>query len=299
MIIANPNIRAAVLALFASAVLSFIDNYVARVAEESGIWQFQVIRTLFAIPMLFVLGFLTKQSLRPVNLAKLALRSLTVSTGLIIYFAALGTLPVAQAGAGLFSAPIWILLFSAILFSVRITAFQLGAILAGFAGVLMLLQPDPATLTLFSFLPLAAGAFYGLGMLLTPYFCAEESPILLALGIFITIGLISLILLIYFSLNPTENATFLTMGWVAPTGRFIWLTLFQAAGAVIAVTAIAQAYRIGTPSLVAVFEYSFLIFASVWAFLLWGTTTNALAGAGIGFILLSGAALSLKHSKTN
>lgn len=297
--LATPNIRAVVLAMFASAVLSFIDNYVARVAEEAGIWQFQVVRTLFAIPLLLILGFLTKQSLRPVNLAKLILRSLTVSTGLIIYFAALGALPVAQAGAGLFSAPIWILLFSAMVFSVPITAFQFGAILAGFAGVLMLLQPDPATLSPLSFLPLAAGAFYGLGMLLTPYFCAEENPALLALGIFITIGLISLVLLVCFSLFPAVNPTFLTMGWVAPTGRFTWLTLFQAAGAVIAVTAIAQAYRIGTPSLVAVFEYSFLIFASLWAFLLWGTTTNTLAVIGIGFILISGVALSLKHSRTN
>jgi hypothetical protein len=29
---------------------------------------------------------------------------------------------------------------------------------------------------------------------------------------------------------------------------------------------VARAYRIGTPAMVAVFEYSFLIFASLWAF---------------------------------
>jgi len=298
MMFANPNTRAALLALFASAILSFIDNFVYSVSQEAGIWQFQVVRTLFAVPMLLLIAMITSHSLRPVNLGKLALRSLVVSTGLLIYFAALGVLPVAQAGAGLFSAPIWVLLFSALLFSVRITMFQLLAILIGFAGVLMLLQPDLQGLSKLSFLPLAAGLFYGLGMLLTPHLCAKESPITLTIGIFLTIGLISLALLFYFSMFPTENPTFLTQGWVAPTARFLWLTLLQGGGAVIAVSCISQAYRIGAPSYVAVVEYSFLIFASLWAFLLWGTPTNTLSVVGIVIILITGAVLTKRHSSS-
>lgn len=295
--LANSQTRAAVLALVASAILSFIDNFVGRVAEEAAIWQFQVVRALIAVPLLLVFGRATGQKVRPVKLRKTALRSLTVSAGLLIYFAALGVLPVAQAGAGLFSAPIWVLLFSALLFSVRITLLQVVAILAGFTGVLMLLQPDPETLSMLSLLPLAAGLFYGLGMLLTPYLCAEESPVALAIGIFIAIGSISAVMLIYFSLFPVVQPTFLTGGWVPPTPRFVWLTAFQAVGAVIAVTCIAEAYRIGTPAYVAVFEYSFLIFASLWAFMLWGLVTNALAMFGIAVILVSGTALTLWQSR--
>ncbi len=295
---ASPHARAAVLALFASAMLSFIDNFVGRVAEEAAIWQFQVVRALIAIPLLMLFGGVTGQALRPVNFRKTALRSLTVSTGLLIYFAALGVLPVAQAGAGLFSAPIWVLFFSALLFAVRITLFQVLAILAGFAGVLMLLQPDPNTLSMLSLLPLTAGVFYGLGMLLTPYLCGDESPVALAIGIFVAIGMISLAMLMYFSLYPALNSTFLTGGWVAPSARFLWLTSFQAVGAVIAVTCIAEAYRVGTPAYVAVFEYSFLIFASLWAFMLWGLETNKLAMLGIAVILVSGTALTLNASRT-
>jgi len=296
--VSSVQVRSALLAMFASAMLSFIDNFVGRVAEEAAIWQFQVVRALIAIPLLVIFGQLTGQALVPVNIPKLALRSLTVSIGLLIYFAALGVLPVAQAGAGLFSAPIWVLVFSAVFFSVRITLFQFVAIFAGFVGVLMLLQPDPVTLRALSLLPLAAGVFYGLGMLLTPYLCSDESPVALALGIFITIGLISFFMLVYFSLFPVVDASFLTGGWVAPSLRFIWLTFFQAAGAVIAVTCIAEAYRIGSPSYVAVFEYSFLIFASLWAFMLWGLETNFLAMLGIAVILISGAALTLRQSRT-
>ncbi|MGJ8571887.1 MAG: DMT family transporter [Hoeflea sp.] len=297
--LASPKTRAAVLALLAAAILSFIDNFVGSVAEEAAIWQFQVLRALIAIPLLVMIGRLSGQSLRPLNFRKTALRSLVVSTGLLIYFATLGILPVAQAGAGLFSAPIWVLLFSVVLFSARITLFQTLAIAAGFAGVLMLLQPDLQSLSLLSLLPLAAGVCYGLGMLLTPHLCSEESPVVLAAGVFAVIGMISLAVLTYFSLFPTNNPTFLTGGWVGPTGRLIFLTIFQAAGAVIAVMCIAEAYRIGVPSHVAVVEYSFLIFASIWAFMLWGLETNLLAMLGIGVILVSGTALTIGQSRNH
>ena len=280
------NLSAISLALVASAILSFIDNFVASVAEEAGLWQFQLFRTLFAIPLLLIVGRVAGKSLRPVNVKALVGRSLLVSLGLLIYFASLGALPVAQAGAGLFSAPLWVALLTVILFRQALGFVGAFAVLLGFTGALMLLQPDLKNLTALSLMPLAAGFFYGLGMMLTRHWCADENPVTLAIGIFTTIGIVGVAMLGVVSLVPGES--FMTLPWTTPSPRFLWLTLFQAAGAVIAVTLIAQAYRVGTPAVVAVFEYSFLIFASLWAFLLWGTTTNTLAWLGIALILISG-----------
>jgi drug/metabolite transporter (DMT)-like permease len=280
------NLSAISLALVASAILSFIDNFVASVAEEAGLWQFQLFRTLFAIPLLLIVGRVAGKSLRPVNVKGLVGRSLLVSLGLLIYFASLGALPVAQAGAGLFSAPLWVALLTVILFRQALGFVGAFAVLLGFTGALMLLQPDLKNLTALSLMPLAAGFFYGLGMMLTRHWCADENPVTLAIGIFTTIGIVGVAMLGVVSLVPGES--FMTQPWTTPSPRFLWLTLFQAAGAVIAVTLIAQAYRVGTPAVVAVFEYSFLIFASLWAFLLWGTTTNTLAWLGIALILTSG-----------
>lgn len=66
------NLAAAVLAVVASAVLSFIDNFVAAVSVESGLWQFQVFRTLFALPLLLAAAFVAGTSIRPKNPKKLA-----------------------------------------------------------------------------------------------------------------------------------------------------------------------------------------------------------------------------------
>ena len=289
------NIAATGLALAASAILSFIDNFVASVAEEAGLWQFQLFRTLFALPLLVLVGRMTGRTMRPVNLKGLMGRSLLVSIGLLIYFASLGALPVAQAGAGLFSAPLWVALLTVLLFRQRLGSLGGFAVALGFVGALMLLQPDFQSLTILSLMPLAAGFFYGLGMMLTRHWCADESPVTLAIGIFVTIGFAGLFMSGVVMIWPGE--TFMSMPWTTPSLRFLWLTLFQATGAVIAVTLIAQAYRIGTPAVVAVFEYSFLIFACLWALLLWGAATNLLALAGIATILISGLLMALTQMK--
>ena len=294
----HQNLQAVLLALTASAILSFIDNFVAPVSEEAGLWQFQVIRALFALPILIVGARLLKLSIRPKSLKRTILRSVAVSTGLLIYFAALGFLPVAQAGAGLFSSPIWVLIFSVVLFGSRVTLWQIVAMALGFIGVLMLLQPDMDGLSGWSLFPLIAGAFYGLGMLITRHWCFEEPAVLLAIGVFTTMGLVSLVLLLVLTIWPvsSEPSDFIFRGWEPITSTFLWLTLGQAVGAVIAVSCISQAYRIGQPAMVAMFEYSFLVFAALWAYLLWQQTTNQLALVGIGIILVAGGLMTLNKS---
>jgi len=161
----------------------------------------------------------------------------------------------------------------------------------GFAGALMLLQPEIQNLTAFSLMPLTAGLFYGLGMMLTRYWCSQESPLTLTLGIFLSIGLVGMAMLIVVSLWPGD--TYISVPWTAPSAVFLRLTLYQAIGAVIAVSLIAQAYRMGNPALIAVFEYSFLIFASLWAFLLWGSVTNGLSWLGIAVVVTSGVLMAV------
>lgn len=293
----SQNMKAAILAMAASAILSFIDNFVGEVAKEAGLWQFQFFRMLFALPLLLIAARLSGVALKPQNLPRVVLRSLLVSTGLLIYFACLGLLPVAQAGAGLFSAPLWILVFSAIFFGQRVGLGQSVIVLFGFVGVLLLLQPDLSSLTPLSLLPVVAGAFYGLGMMATRHWCSQEGALILAIGVFLTIGLVGLVMLLGLSGTGSESSDFLARGWVTPNWRFLWLTFMQAVGAVIAVSLITQAYRIGEPGFVSLFEYSFLIFATLWALLLWDIPAHATAIFGIGIIILSGTALTLQARK--
>ncbi len=295
----NQNIIAAMLAIGASAILSFIDNFVGEISEEAGLWQFQLTRTLMALPLLYLGSRVFKANIMPSNIKLLVIRSGIVSAGLLMYFATLGFLPVTQAAAGLFSAPIWVLIFSATLFSQRLVTWQILATLGGFAGVLILLKVDPRSITWLASLPLLAGAFYGLGMMITRHWCASENLASLAFGIFISMGAFSILPLTYFTFWPStgEASLFIMRGYQPVSSTFYWLTLLQAVGAVIAVSLISQAYRIGDPTYVAVFEYSFLIFAAIWTFLLWNKGIGIDAAFGIALIIVCGSVIAIIGGK--
>ncbi len=166
----------AALILGAMALLGVTDNFVRIIADDAGLWQFHLLRSAMALPMLGVFALVAGVALRPKRPGAVAVRSLIQTAAMLLYFGALPTMPVAQVAAALFSAPLWVLLFAAVLFGRRIDARTGFAAALGFVGVLVMLRPTPANLSPLTLMPLAAGALYGLSNLLTRETCAEESP---------------------------------------------------------------------------------------------------------------------------
>jgi drug/metabolite transporter (DMT)-like permease len=66
-------------------------------------------------------------------------------------------MPIAEAGAGLFTSPIFVLLFSAILFSERIGIRRILAVAVGSLGVWCVLQPGAEGVTIYQLMPILAG----------------------------------------------------------------------------------------------------------------------------------------------
>ena len=65
----------------------------------------------------------------------------------------------------------------------------------------------------------------------------------------------------------------------------------------IAVSMLTRAYQVGNASYIAVFEYSFLISASLWAWVLFWDGVDFWGIVGIAMIILSGAVIALRRSE--
>jgi drug/metabolite transporter (DMT)-like permease len=146
-------------------------------------------------------------------------------------------------------------------------------------------------------MPLAAGALYGLSNLLTREWCSEEPVGALLLGFFGAMGLAGALALALLALAPpgagTEAAApFLTAGWAAPTGRFLFWSFVQAAGSLVAVGMIAKGYQSGETSVLAVFEFFFLASVSFWAWAIWGEALDAPSVLGIALIVAAGLVIA-------
>jgi drug/metabolite transporter (DMT)-like permease len=274
-------------------LLGFTDNFVRVIAAESGLWQFHALRSAMAIPLMVAAGLMLGMPLRPRRWGPVAVRGLIQATSMLIYFGALAFMPIAQVAAGLFTAPIFVLLFSAVLFGQRIGPRRLTAVGLGFLGILVMLRPDPTDLQLATFVPVAAGAFYGLSNLLTREWCAEEPVGALLLGFFLALGIAGLAGSFAVAGLPAREgvataADFLVRPWGPLSGLALMVIFVQAAGSLLAVGCIAWGYQSGDTSYLTVFEYFFLVTASFWAWVIWGETLDATGYLGIALIAGSG-----------
>ena len=287
---------AAACVVAAMALLGLTDNLVAMVAEDTGLWQFHLARALMGLPVILGAAWYAGRRLWPKRPVAVLVRSFLVSASMFFYFGALAFISVAQSAAGLFTAPIWVLLISFLVFGDRITWFKAGVVVIGFAGVMLVLQPNPAEVSPAIIMPVIAGIFYAFSAIATRRYCAQEGALTLLVWFFIFMVLWGLGGCIVLEIVKPDvlpgpdgfllrGLTPISWGWIALIG-------VQALGAVIGVGLIFWAYLLAEASFVSVFEYSMLVFGAFWGWVLWGQTMNGFAVLGVGLIVVSGLILA-------
>ena len=295
----DPVTRAAMLALAFATVIGFTDNFVRVIAVEAGLWQFHIIRTAMIVVILAVVAHPLKLDLWPKSWPAVVGRSALHSVALMIYFGALAFLPVAMVAAGLFTAPVFVLLITRFVYGYQMGVVRILAVAIGFAGVAMVLGREAlAEASLAALMPVVAGAFYAMGNIATREWCANESTETLTLGFFAGMGIfgmLGLVLLAIFPLSvPDGAAGFVLRGWVWPSAAFYGWTFVQAAGSLIGVALLMRAYQIAEASRVAVFEYLALPLAALWGWLLWQEQLSGQAMLGIVLISFAGTMIALR-----
>ncbi len=295
------SIMASLLMVAAMSIIGVIDNFVIRVAESVGLWQFHLSRALLMLPLIAVLSILGMGTLRPRRIGVVAVRSVLITLAMLFYFSALALMPIAQALAGLFTSPIFVLLISALLLKQRIGPWRIVAVLLGFSGILCVLQPDPTSFDVKTLLPVAGGFFYALSAVVTRTHCSDESTVALLAAMVVTLGLAGAIGLIWLALFPVGVPVgpdgFAMRGWVWPMQDALPWVVVQAVGSTIAVFMLIKAYQLGEPSYVAVFEYSVMIFGPLFAWVAFGQSVGQMQIIGIGMIASAGVLLGWRERR--
>lgn len=291
-------LKAAVLMVCAMAIIGVIDNLIPRIADQIGLWQFHFTRAVLALPLVAALSLTGLGGLRPRRWWAVAARSLLVALSMMFYFSALAIMPIAQALAGLFTSPIFILLITALFMRQPVGPWRIMAVGIGFAGILFVLQPDPADFDLAVLIPVAAGFFYALGAISTRTLCAGESALALLMGMWLALGAFGALGVVALALFPVASPPgaegFVTRGWVWPMWQAAPWVVVQVLGAVSAVFLITRAYQMGEPSHVGVFEYSVMLFGPVFAWVAFGQPVTGWQMVGIVLIAGAGAIIAIR-----
>jgi len=282
-------------------IIGFTDNYVRVIAAEAGLWQFHATRSAMALTLMTLAAWLLALRLRPRRWGAVAARSVIHAGAMLIYFGALAFLPVAVVAAGLFTAPIFVLLISGIALRQPVGPVQIAAVAAGFAGVVLVLGPGAASgATGAALLPILAGALYATGNIATRAWCAGESAETLVAGFFLAVGVIGAAgMAVLWAMPgpvPAGASGFLQRGPVWP-GPAVWFwTLVQAAGSVVALGLMVRGYQMTTAARASVYEYVILPAAALWGWLLWGEVLEPMALIGMAMIAAAGGLIALARA---
>ena len=290
-----PN-RAVLFILAGMATLGLTDNFVAHVSADSSLWQFHFVRGSFVLLAMTVIAALGFGALRPRRPLAVLARSAIQATSMLIYFGCLSKLPIGVVVAGLFTAPLFVALIAAVFQGKRIGHIHLAAILMGFIGALMVIRPDPANIDLVAFLPIFAGLLYAIGAVATRAWCEGEATLSLSAGFFLVLTLMGAVGCLVLPSTAVGAEGFALRGWMPLNASLTFWLAVQAVGALIGILCLFRGYQLGEASHVAVFEYSLLVFASAWAWYLWGQVVPPLGMFGMVLIILSGSVIALRRN---
>lgn len=288
--------------LLAMALLSLIDSTVVIIARDIGLWQFHFLRASMAIALLLMIASAGFVKLSATRLWAVILRGGCTAIAMLIYFGCLAFIPLGQVAAGLFSAPLWVLLINWLIFRRQTDGSRVILTISGFTGVLIVLNPFQEALDMVSIAPLAAGFFYAIGNIATREWCRGESAFAMLIWFFVSLGLFGLTGSLLFSLFPQDAppgaAGFITRGPVWPITTTWLLTIAQTVVSIAGVGLVMRGYQLGEVNFVSVFEYSLIVFAALWGWMFWNQQVTGRDIIGITVILLSGIILATTSKAT-
>ena len=288
---------AAISVLGGMAALGLTDNFVPHISERGSLWQFHLVRSVMAFVVLgavVAFGYGSLRAKRPVAVLG---RSLFQAGAMLIYFGCLSVLPIGVVVAGLFTSPLFVVLISILFQGKAVGLFRWTAVVIGFVGALMVIRPDPSALDPISFLPIVAGLLYAVGAVATRAWCEGESTLTLTAGFFGMLGVFGFIgVFVVSGEAPAGHDGFVLRSWGPLDAEMLFWFAVQAVGSLIGIGLIFRGYLLGEASHVAVFEYSLLVFASFWAWVLWDQTVPVLGLFGMVLIALAGSIIALRST---
>ena len=212
-------------------------------------------------------------------------RSLCLVTATLCFFGGLRYLPLAEASAITFLAPMFAILFAGPLLGEKPTRARWLSAVGGFAGILLLVRPGSAVFhpaTALLVVAAVANAFYQLLTRKVPgdtphttlFYSGLVGSVVLTAVVAATDGF-------HFALSSKEALLFCALGALAGLGHFFLIGAFLRAPA----------------SLVAPFTYLHMIWATLYGHFLFGQLPDGLSALGMAVIVASGVALVLHERR--
>lgn len=281
------NLKLAILAICAGVALLVVNDAGAKLlTDRYPPIQILFLRNLIAVPIIvgIIAAFAGRAAMRTHQPGLHALRGILMVAAVWLNFTGLIYLPLAEATALIFSAPLFITALSVPLLRERVGWRRWSAVLLGFIGVLVIVRPGGATFQMASLLPVTAALIYAVFMISARWIGRGES--------FWTMMLFTMLFPLLYA------APIALVVWTPILPGDLWLFLAIAVSGSLGLALIGQAFRLAPAAIVAPFDYTALIWAAALGWMLWGDKPVIWTIIGAIIIVISGVFIMLREAAT-
>ena len=228
-------------------------------------------------------------------------RAMLFASGFAMFYAAFPFMGLAEVTTLFFAAPLMTATLASLCLQEKIGLHRIAALLVGFAGVVIAMNPAGGNFGWISVLPLLCALSYAISQIIVRKIGEQDTSLVIGLYTISFSGI--LIVPMGFAVSQmiviTPDLNHLRMNWPVPNVEGIAMLALLGAIGTVAYTLVSRAYQIASASVIAPFDYSYLPLAAMLGYLLWGEVPLYTTFAGMVLIVASGMYTAYRELRVN
>ena len=302
----NNNPKGILYILLAMMVFSVQDGIMKYIYNFVSLYEVYLIRTVISFVLILIFLILTKKPIVFKSKYPLLtfLRVILFFFGFSSFYVSLTVLPLGTATALFFVTPFLITIFAHFFLKEEIGLRRWSAVVVGFIGVYITLNPDFSNFNYLSLLPILCAFCYSLSMIIIKKTSDKDSVYTQTFTFYI--GAIIISIIFYFIIgdgqyNVSDHpaSQFIFREWFVDFNSNILLMTATGVTATLAFLFLFTAYSIASPAVVSPFEYSILFWSPLVGWLYFDEIPSLNTVIGILIIVSSGVYIFMREKAQN
>ena len=293
------NIKAIILVVIGMFVFSIQDALIKVISGSVNIYVIYIVRSI--IGLLAILIYCKLKNIKLIFKTHYPIiTTLRVSgffLGFSLYYFSLSKISLPEAVTLFFVSPFFVTIASKFLIGEKVGIYRWSLIFVGFIGVYLVLNPDFNNFNIYSLFPIFCAFFYAMTVVIQKKTSDYDNLFTQIIHTYISAIIFSIIIYIVlknltFSSNQLIEYNFILMSWGIPDIFSFFILVIIGFTGVIGFFSIFGAYRMGSPSTIAPYEYSLIIWSIILGYLIWNEYLSFRGFIGL-FLILSASFFTL------
>ena len=302
----NNNPKGIFFILIAMMVFSVQDGIMKHIYNFVSLYEIYLIRTVVSFVLILLFLIITKKPIVFKSQYPLLTftRVILFFFGFSSFYVSLTVLPLGTATALFFVTPFLITIFAHFFLKEEIGLRRWSAVVVGFIGVYVTLNPDFSNFNYLSLLPILCALCYSLSMIIIKKTSDKDSVYTQTFTFYI--GAIIISIIFYFIIgdgkyNVSDHpaSQFIFREWFIDFNSNILLMTATGVTATLAFLFLFTAYSIASPAVVSPFEYSILFWSPLVGWLYFDEIPSLNTVIGILIIVSSGVYIFMREKVQN